>query len=68
MKIHVYGYTKLEICHVIKDNLMKKRSKVPRVYTWGWGMKGGSVLSTSTYGPNTDKCFAEQQSCGIMKF
>lgn len=37
MKIHVYGYTKLEICHVIKDNLMKKRSKVPGVYTWGVG-------------------------------
>lgn len=68
MKIHVYGYTKLEICHVIMDNLMKKRSKVPGVYTWGCRIKGGSVLSTSTYGPNTDKCFAEQQSCGIMKF
>lgn len=59
MKIHVYGYTKLEICHVIKDNLMKKRSKVPGVYTWGCRIKGGSVLST---------CFAEQQSYGIMKF
>lgn len=48
---------------------MKKRSKVPGVYTWGCRMKGGLVLSTSTYGPNhTDKCFAEQQSYGIISF
>lgn len=59
MKIYVYGYIKLEICYVIKDNLMKKRSKVLGVYIWGCRMKGGLVLFISIYGFNIDKCFVE---------